>query len=335
MRHGYESHQKHIAGAVALVVVLALVVIGLIVFTVLEDQAYPEQRGQMSQDFGKLPTMEYQGKTYRMKPNLTSMLLIGYDKTEDTPKVGYRQGGQADFLMLVVMDPKTKTVRQLQIERDTMADMVILGITGNKTGTRKAQICLSHAYGASDEDNCLYTLEAVRNLMQGIPVDLYYAMDIRGINQFNDAVGGVTVPIEDDFSAYDPTMVQGTTMTLKSQQAEFYVRRRYDIGESTNESRMRRHKAYMSSAIELVRSRLKEDTSFANTMLDAVEGVSNTNMTRGRLINEINRAYTFDIRPVETLAGEYKLGDDGFVEFHADESAIISWIIDVFYSPVS
>jgi len=113
------------------------------------------------------------------------------------------------------------------------------------------------------------------------------------------------------------------------------VRRRYDIGESTNESRMRRHKAYMSSAIELVRSRLKEDTSFANTMLDAVEGVSNTNMTRGRLINEINRAYTFDIRPVETLAGEYKLGDDGFVEFHADESAIISWIIDVFYSPVS
>ena len=129
MRHGYESHQKHIAGAVALVVVLVLAVVGLVIFNILENQAYPEQRGQMSQDFGKLPTMEYQGRTYRMKPNLTSMLLIGYDKTEDAPRVGYRQGGQADFLLLVVMDPKTKTVRQLQIERDTMTDMVILGIT--------------------------------------------------------------------------------------------------------------------------------------------------------------------------------------------------------------
>ncbi len=333
MRHGYESHQKHIAGAVALVVVLVLAVVGLVIFNILENQAYPEQRGQMSQDFGKLPTMEYQGRTYRMKPNLTSMLLIGYDKTEDAPRVGYRQGGQADFLLLVVMDPKTKTVRQLQIERDTMTDMVILGITGNKTGTRKAQICLSHAYGATDADNCQYTLEAVRNLMQGIPVELYYAMDIRGINKFNDAVGGVTVPIEDDFSAYDSTMVKGTTMKLKGEQAEFYVRRRYEIGEATNESRMRRHKAFMNSAIDLVRNRLKEEKSFANTLLSAVESVSNTNMTRGRLINEINRAYTFDIRPVETLAGEYTLGSDGFVEFHADEASIISWIIDVFYSP--
>ena len=334
MRHGYESHRKHIAGAVALVVVLILAAVGLVVFTVLENQAYPEERGQMSQDFGKLPTMEYQGQTYRMKPNLTSLLIIGYDKTEDAPRVGYRQGGQADFLLLVVMDPKTKTVRQLQIERDTMADMVVLGITGNKTGTRKAQICLSHAYGATDEDNCQYTLEAVRNLLQGVPVDLYFAMDIRGINLFNDVVGGVTVPIDDDFSAYDPTMVQGTTMRLKGQQAELYVRRRYEIGEGTNESRMRRHKAYMNAAIDLVRSRLKENASFANTMLDAVDSVSNTNMTRGRLINEMNRAYSFDIQPVETLAGEYILGNDGFVEFHADEGSIISWIIDVFYSPV-
>ena len=75
-------------------------------------------------------------------------------------------------------------------------------------------------------------------------------------------------------------------------------------------------------------------SSFANTMLDAIEDVSNTNMTRGRLINEINRAYTYDIRPAENLAGEYKKGDDGFMEFHASEESIISWIINVFYNPV-
>lgn len=334
MRRGYENHHKHISGAVALVAVLVLAVIGFVVFSKLESQAYPEQRGQMSEDFGKLPTMEYQGKTYRMKPNLSTMLFIGYDKNDDAPRIGYRRGGQADFLLLTVMDPKTETVRQLQIERDTMADMVILGITGNETGTRKAQICLSHAYGKDDEANCQYTVHAVRNLLQGIPVDLYFAMDIRGIDIFNDAIGGVTVPIEDDFSAYDPTMVQGTTMRLQGHQAELYVRHRYDIGAGTNESRMRRQRLFMSEALEVVQAKIKENSSFANTLLDAIEDVSNTNMTRGRLINEINRAYSFDIQPVETLTGEYKIGNDGFVEFHADEEAIISWIINVFYNPV-
>ncbi len=334
VRRGYGADKKHITGAVALVLALVLAVIGFVVFSKLESEAYPEQRGQMSENFGKLPTTEYQGKTYQMKPNLTSMLFIGYDKLDDTPDVGFRRGGQADFLLLAVLDHKAKTVHQLHIERDTMANMTVLGITGNKVGTRKMQICLSHAYGASEEENCQYTVDAVSSLLQGIPVDLYMAMDIRGITAFNDAVGGVTVPIEDDFSAYDPTMVQGTTMKLQGMQAEYYVRSRYEVGNGSNEQRMRRQKTYMNAAIELVRQRIGEDSSFANTMLDAIEDVSNTNMTRGRLINEINRAYTYDIRPAESLAGEYKKGDDGFMEFHADDDSIISWVINVFYNPV-
>lgn len=334
VRRGYGADKKHITGAVALVLALVLAVIGFVVFSKLESEAYPEQRGQMSENFGKLPTTEYQGKTYQMKPNLTSMLFIGYDKLDDNPTVGFRQGGQADFLLLTVMDHKAKTVHQLQIERDTMANITVLGITGNKVGTRKMQICLSHAYGAGEAENCQYTVDAVSNLLQGIPVDLYMAMNIRGINAFNDAVGGVTVPIEDDFTPYDPTMVQGTTMKLQGQQAELYVRSRYEIGNGSNEQRMRRQKTYMNAVTELVRQRIGEDSSFANTMLDAIEGFSNTNMTRGRLINEINRVYTYDIRPAENLAGEYKKGDDGFMEFHADEDSIISWVINVFYNPV-
>ena len=148
MRHGYEAKTKRITGAVALIVVLVLAMIGFFVFSKLEEEAYPEQRGQMSKDFGKLPTMEYQGKTYQMKPNLTSMLFIGYDKTDDAPTVGFRQGGQADFLVLSVLDHRNKTVHQLQIDRDTMTNVAVLGMTGNEVGTRVMQICLSHGFGA-------------------------------------------------------------------------------------------------------------------------------------------------------------------------------------------
>lgn len=334
MHHGYEAKRKRITGAVALIAVLVLVVVGFFVFSKLEEEAYPELRGQMSKDFGKLPTMEYQGKTYQMKPNLTSMLFIGYDKTDDTPSVGFRQGGQADFLLLSVMDHRNKTVHQLQIDRDTMTNVAVLGIMGNEVGTRVMQICLSHGFGADDEANCKYTVDAVSNLLQGVPIDLYLAMDIRGIDILNDALGGVKVPIEDDFSAYDPTMVQGTTMKLQGHQAELYVRSRYHIGNGSNEQRMRRQQHFMDAAVKLIQERIGADSSFADTLLDAIEEVSNTDMTRGRLINEINRAYKYDIRPADTLAGEYKAGDDGFMEFHANEESIISWIINVFYNPV-
>ena len=159
-------------------------------------------------------------------------------------------------------------------------------------------------------------------------------MDIRGIDLLNDALGGVKVPIEDDFSAYDPTMVQGTIMKLQGHQAELYVRSRYQIGNGSNEQRMRRQQLFMDAAVQLVQEGISADSSYANTLLDAIEEVSNTNMTRGRLINEINRAYTYDIRPAENLAGEYKKGDDGFMEFHANDDSIISWVINVFYNPV-
>ena len=216
-----------------------------------------------------------------------------------------------------------------------MTNVAVLGLTGNEIGTRQMQICLAHGFGATQESNCAYTLQAVSNLLQGMELNLYYEVDIRGIDRFNDALGGVTVPIEDDFSALDPTMVQGTTMKLEGHQAELYVRSRKEIGNGTNESRMRRQQRFMSAASDLMRRRLAEDASFADTMLDALEGVSSTNMSRGRIINELNRAYKYDILPVETLTGEYRLGNDGFMEFHADEEAIASWIIRVFYNPMA
>lgn len=329
-----DIHARRRLGAVALVVTMLAAIAAYLVASRLEDAAYPEIRGEMSAHFGTLPTAEFQGRTYQLKPNLTTLLLIGFDKADDSAQTGYRQGGQADFLLLMVLDHKNRTVHQLHIERDTITNVVVLGLTGKEVGTRRMQICLSHGFGATPESNCVYTLRAVGNLLQGTEIDLYYAVDMRAIDRLNDALGGVTVPIEDDFSAFDPAMVQGTTMTLQGKQAELYVRSRREIGDGTNESRMRRQQCFMSAASEQMRLRMAEDASFADTLLDALEGISHTNMSRGRIINELNRAYQYNILPVETLAGEYILGSDGFMEFHADEEAIAEWIIKVFYNPM-
>ena len=58
------------------------------------------------------------------------------------------------------------------------------------------------------------------------------------------------------------------------------------------------------------------------------------NIKQGRLLNEVNRSYKYTQLPVETLAGSYTMGADGFVEFHPAEDAAIQWVLQALYEPV-
>ena len=121
---------------------------------------------------------------------------------------------------LIVIDSKNKTVRQLKIDRDTMAEVTVLGMLGNPVGTTQMQISLAHGFGDGKEESCGYARDAVSRLLQGENIDFYLAMSLDGISVLNDLAGGVTVTLEDDFSAIDPAMTKGTTLTLQGEQAD-------------------------------------------------------------------------------------------------------------------
>lgn len=328
------SSRRVLKLVIGLCLLVALLAGGYVLGRYLENGGYEDEpRSVMSEGFGQYETREYGGETYIRRANQTAMLLIGVDRREDQVQQGYRNGGQADFLLLVVLDHSDKTVHQLQIERDTITDVVTLGVLGNRVGTRKMQICLSHGFGAGEEESCRLTMEAVANLLQGVEPELYVSLDMRAMATLNDALGGVTVTIEDDFTAHDAAMAPGTTLRLTGEQAELYLSSRLTIGDGTNASRMNRHKAFMASAADILKQQVSQDSNFLDTLLDQLGDSLATNMHRGRLINEVNRAYKYDILPVQRLTGEYKLGNDGFVEFHPDTQSVIDWVLDVFYRP--
>lgn len=290
--------------------------------------------GDVSAVLDTRATVTWNGATYRQKSNLTTLLLMGVDKSSDAQDAGFRQGGQADFLLLLVMDKSNRTVTQLQIDRDTMTDIVVLGVLGNATGTRKAQICLSHGFGDGGKTSAAYTVQAVENLLLGIAVDRYAAVNLNAMGVLNGALGGVTVTLEDDFSAYDAAMLPGATITLSDAQAEIFLRYRIDVGDGTNESRMRRQRVYMTAATARLRERIEADADYAEELYNALSEILVTDMTKGRMINEANRFAAYDILPTKTLAGEYRIGEDGFMEFHADEDDLTSWVMDTFFESV-
>ena len=147
----------------------------------LENREYREERQQMSADFGLLPVRSYQGKTYLRRPEVTTLLLMGVDRHAEEESSGYRRGGQADFLMLLALDHRNKTVRQLQIDRDAMTDVPVVGVLGNDAGTRYMQVCLAHGYGTDEEARCRHAVQAVSNLLSGEEIPLYMAVRLDAV----------------------------------------------------------------------------------------------------------------------------------------------------------
>ena len=314
--------------------VMALLIVGYAVGRRLEAGSIPgEIRGDLTDRFEQQPSILYGGKEYQQKSRLTSILFLGIDTwTEETAAANnFRNGGQSDFLLLMIIDRDRRMVTPVQIDRDTMAEITILGVLGNVAGTRNAQICLSHGFGDGGAQSSLFTVDAVSKLLLGVPVDFYISMQLDGIAVLNDVLGGVTVRLEDDFTSLDATMIRGETVTLQGRQAEYYTRHRMNIGIGTNESRMKRQQNYMQQATEIFDTRLQADSNFVGTAFDALEPYLETGMRRGRMINEAWNTRSYQRMPTLQLPGEHTVGDDGFIEFHADERALTEMVLSLFY----
>lgn len=321
--------------------------------------------------YGFLTTRTYDGRTYTARPagELTTILLIGYDHDEEgaaTELHGFSNGGQADFLLLVVLDHRYDRIHLLQIDRDTMTAVRVMDSTGRTHDRSSLQICLAHAYGDTREKNNANTVLAVENLLDigagddGIAIDWYVAMDISGISRLNDLLGGVTVTITEDLTQIDPAMTEGATVTLTGEQAERFCRGRLGVGDQTNVSRMRRQRAYISAAGAQLIARMKENSSFGTKLLDGMGVIYDmsarssskynfaasyegtpidddsgrwlmSNAQRRTLVAEVTRAADYTLMETETLPGVHSVGSDGFIRFDLEEEAAVRWALDMFY----
>ena len=273
------------------------------------------------------------GVTYRKKSRLTTILVMGVDHdTQDSYE--YCKAGQADFLRLVVLDDADKTVQQLQIDRDTITPVTVLGLLGDRYEPVTQQICLGYAFGDGRQTSCEVTVEAVENLLGGQTIDQYLAMGLDGISTLNDLAGGVTVTLEDDFSAIDPAMTKGTTLTLQGEQAETYVRSRRSVGVGTNEARMARQESYIRQLSVQLDEKLQKDQNFAVDAYDALQPYLTTSMAKGQLVNEAWAAKDYTRLDTIKPDGTYQVGEDGFMEFYPEAASLQQAVLQLFYEKV-
>lgn len=313
--------------AAVLLLVLILLYSGLRILeaTILNSGSYGEP-----QIVSKTITRD--GIDYYPRRDITVMMLLGLDQTGPVEDSGvFTNPGTSDAVMLLIFDEKNETWSILQLNRDTMMDIPVLGLGGKEAGTIFAQLALAHTYGSGLEDSCLNTRKAVSNFLGGISIDYYISANMDAVAIVNDAVGGVTVTVTDDFSDVDPTLTMGQ-VTLRGEQALSFVRDRQNVGDQKHVSRMERHREYMEGFTEALGEKLKEGTGFVVETYSAVAPYLVSDCPISSLTAMIERYQDYQFTGVITPEGQSTVGRQ-YYEFYADEQKLDELVIDLFYAP--
>ena len=265
------------------------------------------------------------------KKNIRSYLIMGIDDTAAQGD-GYVMGGQCDMLNLLVVDHTNMTYQYLPINRNTICDVRWYDVDGNDMGTSQIQIAYAHAVGDGGAFSCENAVEAVSNYLGGVKIQSYIALDIASIATINRLVGGVTVTIEDDFSATDPSLVKGETITLTDEQAETFVRARMSMADdSSNEARMRRQQVYLDALRTQMLEKARADAEYALSVYDALEREMVTNMNGkafSRLVNGLTKCE--NLGPIE-ITGTIGMDDLGYATFVPDKDSVRDAAIALYY----
>ena len=276
--------------------------------------------------------LTHRGKTVHYRENeITNYLLIGMDR-EEMDSSDLQNGGQADFLLMLSIDRRNRTITPVMIDRDTMTPVTTYGIFGNPAGARTMQICLAHAYRGVNVSGSENTARAVSRLLGGVNINRCMVMDLSGIALLNDAVGGVTVTVVDDLTALDPALKKGATICLQGAQAEQFVRGRMTVADGTNASRMRRQQTYIDALAGRMEDLFRGDALFLEDVFEKLSGHVKSDVTQKVLLGEANAYGEYSWKPLQTLPGAHRLGEDGFAEFWVDEPMALDMIVDIWFS---
>ncbi|MDQ0883037.1 LytR family transcriptional regulator [Peribacillus sp. V2I11] len=183
-----------------------------------------------------------------------SMLMLGVDERDGDK-------GRSDTMIVLTVNPQKKSVKMLSIPRDTRTEII-----GHGTQDK-----INHAFAFGGAKMSMDTIE---NFLD-IPIDYYMKINMEGFKDIVDAVGGVTVQNDLDFTSDGIHFAKGTH-TLNGKEALAYSRMRHDdpSGDFGRQSRQR-------AIIEAV---IKEGASLSSLtkydeVFDALGNNIQTNLT--------------------------------------------------------
>ncbi|HEM4129639.1 TPA: LCP family protein [Streptococcus suis] len=235
-----------------------------------------------------------------------TILLMGVDMDQAT-RGGVWEEGRSDSMILVTVNPKTKETTMMSLTRDIMVE--IAEANGESTGTVEK---LNHSYSYGQAPMAIATIEK----MMDINIDRYIEINMDGLVELVDAVGGIEVnntlgfPIS--ISEYEPaytSIVPTGKRLVNGDQALVYARMRYDDPEG-DIGRQRRQREVITA---IVKKLLQLDgftqykkilTAISNNMRTDIEISTATIPELLGYKDSIRNLHSYQLRGIDELVDE-------------------------------
>ncbi len=231
-------------------------------------------------DAGDLNDFIYQwsengGELYKSK-NVINILLLGLDSAD-----ALEYGGRSDSMILVSLNKATKQINIISFFRDSWC------YTNAGGYDTFCKMNASYYYGGPN--GVIDTIE--KNYK--IDIDYYVAVDFSSFVGIIDALGGVTVEVQDYEAQYINTTSQqkiesGPAVKLSGQEALVFSRIRYSDSDS-DVSRTRRQRMVISALIESAKG---ATLSQLNDVLDLLLQYVKTDLTKMQIISYATQGLT-------------------------------------------
>ncbi|MGM0216047.1 LCP family glycopolymer transferase [Enterococcus sp. AZ109] len=259
---------------IGLSIALLAVILGLIVFCYRVFSDVKATTGNMYQSVERENGIK-KASLDELEP--FSVLLLGVD----TGALGRTEQGRSDTLIVAVVNPKEEQTTLVSVPRDTYTEIVGYGEMDK----------INHAYAFGGVSMSIATVEKLLD----IPINYYATINMEGIEQLVDAVGGIWVDNQFSFT-YDETEFPVGRQQLGGVQALQYVRMRYDDpdGDYGRQSRQR----------QLIKGLAKQGLS--------LDGLASYQEILSSLEQNMSTDITFDevgvlVRKYRTTLGNIKL----------------------------
>ena len=226
-----------------------------------------------------------------------SILLMGTDQREN-------ETSRSDSLMLFTLNPKTKSMKITSIPRDTYTEIIGKG--------KKDKI--NHAYAFGGIDMAVKTVENFLN----VPVDHYIEVNMAGFKDIVDAVGGVDVNNDLDFTSRDTHFAKGD-IHLDGEKALKYTRMRYEDPRGDFGRQMRQR--------QVIQAVIKKGASVSSLasygdVLKAIEKNVKTSLTQDQMF-DIQKNYKDCMENSEEIQipGDGHKAADGIWYYYVPDAA--------------
>ncbi len=333
MKIPFHFSKRYTVVVVSTVLVICVIATALVGIHVWESRNTKEPAVSVDGNDQGLSEVIVDGQRYQRNAQVESVLLLGIDKFEDDTWGSHINNQQADVIVLAIFDHESQAYSLWQLNRDTMAKIKTLGVTGENGGVVTAQLALAHAYGTGKNDSARNVLHAVSDLLYGVEIEHFMSLKMDAVPILNDAVGGVEVELLEDFSYLDSSYTKGAVVTLQGDESLSYIRARDTMEDSTNIARMERQRQYISAWSDAYSVACENDDEVIQSMMaDAAEYMI-TDMSLADLEKLGGWVDSYDFNGIITTKGESIVGEE-HMEFYVDEAVMQRQVLSLFYRPV-